>query len=108
MITNYRIDRVQASCRVTVSGALTAIVVPEIKEALKRELQQPTQELIFDLQDTTMLDSSGIGLLIATSNTLGQKQGRLEIINTTREIFNLLRNMRLVSRLNVCPVAEQS
>ncbi len=107
MTTNYRLDRTQSQCKVTVSGALTAIAIPEIKEALRKEIQQPTHELVFDLRDTTMLDSSGIGLLIATSNTLAQKQGVLRVINPSQEIFELLRHMHLVSRLNVRPVLEQ-
>jgi anti-sigma B factor antagonist len=107
MTTNYRLDRAQSHCKVTVNGALTAIVIPEIKEALKKEIQQLTREIVFDLQDTTMLDSSGIGLLIATSNTLAQKEGVLRVVNPSQEVFQLLRHMHLVSRLNVGPVSQQ-
>ena len=53
-----------------------------------------------------MLDSSGIGLLIASSNALTRKGGRLRVINPAKEIFELLSTMRLVSRLHVQPAIE--
>jgi len=107
MATSYRVDRTGANCKLSVSGALTAIVIPELKEALKRELQEETRELVFDLRETTMLDSSGIGLLIASSNTLSRKGGTTRVINPAAEIYELLSTMRLVSRLNVIPAIER-
>jgi len=101
MATNYRVDRAGSSCTVTVSGALTAIVVPELREVLKKEMERPTRELVFDLRETTMLDSSGIGLLIASSNSLARAEGSIRVINPMAEIYELLSKMRLVARLNV-------
>lgn len=103
MPTNYRIERAELNCCIRVSGALTAILVPELKEAISRELNQQTRELVFDLRETTMLDSSGIGLLIATSNSLARKNASLRVIEPPPEIFELLQHMRLVDRLNVHP-----
>ena len=101
MATTYRLTRTDSNCMVTVSGALTAIVVPDLKEALRKELQQETSELVFDLAETTMLDSSGIGLLIATSNSLSRLHGAIRVINPIGEIYKLMSNMRLLARLNV-------
>jgi anti-anti-sigma factor len=101
MATTYRVTRTNSNCNVAVSGALTAIVVPELKEALRKELQQETSELVFDLEETTMLDSSGIGLLIAASNSLSRTHGTIRVINPISEIYKLMSNMRLLSRLNV-------
>ena len=106
MAASYRVTRTNANCKVSLSGALTAILVPELKEALRRELQQETRELVFDLEETTMLDSSGIGLLIATSNSLSRKGATLRVINPVHEIYELLGHMRLVTRLNVQASAE--
>jgi anti-sigma B factor antagonist len=102
MNTTYRVERTGANCQVSLTGSLTAIVVPELKEVLRRELEADARELVFDLSETIMIDSSGIGLLIATSNSVSQKQGTMLITNPQTEIYKLLSNMRLVSRLNVC------
>ncbi len=101
MATSYRLTRSKSDCYVSVSGALTAIVVPEVKELLRKELEQETREIVFDLRDTTMLDSSGIGLLIASGNSIARKGGNVRVINAVEEIYELLSNMRLVARLNV-------
>ena len=57
-------------------------------------------EIVFDLAATVMLDSSGIGLLIATSNTIARQQGRVRVLNLSADILRLLQSMRLASRLN--------
>jgi anti-anti-sigma factor len=94
-------EHTDEGCRLTVNGGLTVVLVPELQQALKAEVEKGTQQVIFDLSETRMVDSSGIGLLIAASNTLSQKNGRLSIVNTAPEIFRLMQSMRLVSRLNI-------
>ncbi len=100
-MSSYRMERSEGSCRVSVNGGLTAVLVPELQQALKREVDSGAQQVTIDLAETSMVDSSGIGLLIAASNTLAQKSGNLSVINTDPEIFRLLRSMRLVPRLTV-------
>ncbi len=100
MTSGYQISRTGTRCKVAVGNALTAILIPELKAALWRELQKDTQELVIDMMNTTMLDSSGIGLLIASGNTLGQKKATLRVINVSPDLLKLLHSMRLVSRLN--------
>lgn len=80
---------------------LPVVVVPDLQQALKAEVEKGAQNITFDLAETRMVDSSGIGLLIATSNTLAQKHGRLAVINAAPEILRLMHSMRLVSRLNI-------
>jgi anti-sigma B factor antagonist len=94
------IERNGSTLRITLPAELTAMHVPDLQGMLKQELEQDTKEAIFDLGNTTILDSSGIGLLIATSNTLAKKQGNLRLIRVSPDIMQLLRSMRLVSRLN--------
>lgn len=107
MIKSYEMSREQQSCKVSVNGAFTAELVPELKRSLQQELLQETREVVFDLRATGMLDSSGIGLLIATFNTLRARQATVEVINASPEIFGLLSNMRLVTRLNVTACLEE-
>ena len=100
-MSSYRMERTDDGCRLTVNGGLTAVLVPELQQALKSEVEGGAQQVTFDLAETSMVDSSGIGLLIAASNALSQRQGKLAVINTAPEILRLLRSMRLVSRLNI-------
>lgn len=100
-MSSYRMDRTDGGCRLTVNGGLTVVLVPELQQALKAEVDNGAQQITFDLAETSMVDSSGIGLLIAASNTLSQKNGKLAVVNTAPEILRLMRSMRLVSRLNI-------
>lgn len=100
-MSSYYMERTDAGCRVSIDGGLTAVLVPELQQILKQEVEGGTQLVTVDLADTHMVDSSGIGLLIAASNTLSQKSGKLAVVNVSPEILRLLRSMRLVPRLNV-------
>jgi anti-anti-sigma factor len=100
-MSSYHMEHTGEGCRLAVNGGLTAVLVPELQQALKAEVEKGAQRITFDLAETRMVDSSGIGLLIAASNTLSQRNGKLSVINTAPEILRLLRSMRLVSRLNI-------
>ena len=109
-MSSYRMEHTGDGCRLMVNGGLTVVLVPELQQALKAEVEKGTQQIIFDLAETRMVDSSGIGLLIAASNTLSQRNGKLAVINAAPEILRLMQSMRLVSRLNISgrPGAEPS
>ena len=100
-MASYRIEWAGDDCRMHIDGGLTAGAVPELQAALKQEVDQRPKEVVLDLSNTTMLDSQGIGLLIATSNTLAQQNGRLRVINVPGELMHLLHTMRLEARLNI-------
>jgi anti-sigma B factor antagonist len=97
----YTIQRDQNRCRVVLEGDLTAATVSGLQPALRAEVNQGIKELTFDLERTVMLDSTGIGLLIATHNTLARSQGKVSVNNASPQILQLLQTMRLVTRLNV-------
>ncbi len=100
-MATFMIERTGKTRCFRMEGDLTAAVVPEIRTALQSELSEDTREIIFDLGKTLMLDSSGIGLLIATHNSLARKQGQIQVVNASPEIQKLLQSMRLTERLHV-------
>jgi anti-anti-sigma factor len=99
-MATYTLEQAGRNCRVTLHGDLIASVIPDLQAALKQQLQPGVDEVVFDLAATVMLDSSGIGLLIATSNTMARHQGRIRILNASPDILQLLQSMRLAARLN--------
>ena len=98
-MANFSLDQNGKRCRVALSGNFTLAVIPELQEALKTALAG-IDELVFDLDRTTLLDSSGIGLLIAASNSLAKTNGKVRVVNASGDILRLLQTMRLVTRLN--------
>lgn len=107
-MSEYAIHREGPRARVALPEKLTATEVPELQVALKAEIAAGVTEVIIDMSATTLIDSMGIGLLIATSNSLVASQGRIQLDSVVPDIFNLLRSMRLVERLHVTAVGKGS
>lgn len=97
----YVIEQSDKRGTVKLEGDLTAITVPGLQADLKEVLKKGASELVFDLSNTAMLDSSGMGLLIAAANSLASQGGQVRVTNVAPDIFRLLQSMRLAARLIV-------
>ena len=97
----FVIDHKDLQGSVQLMGDLTAVLVPDLQAGLKQVLQKGVRNLVFDLTSTRMLDSSGMGLLIAAANSLAAIGGKVSVTNVSPDIFRLLQSMRLTFRLNV-------
>ena len=95
----YTVERTGSQRTVTLTGNLTAALVPALQGALKEELASGAREIVFDLTQTVALDSSGIGLLIAAHNSMSKVSGATRVINASPDILHLLQSMRLAGRL---------
>jgi anti-anti-sigma factor len=98
---SYTIERNGSDCRIVLAADLGASILDDLRADLKGQLDQGALNVAFDLGKTTVLDSSGIGLMIATHNSLARRQGRLAVTHVSPEVFQLLTSMRLIERLNV-------
>jgi serine/threonine-protein kinase RsbW len=105
-MTAYIVEQKDEQGSVKLAGDLTAIVVPDLQADLKEMLNHGARELVFDLASTAMLDSSGMGLLIAAANSLAPKGGKVRVTNVCPDIYRLLQSMRLTARLNVSGATE--
>ncbi len=106
-VASYVIAVQDRQCQVTLTGDLTAATIPELQPALRSVLDQGANELVFDLRNAVLLDSSGIGLLIAAANTTARRGGKVRVTNVSDDILRLLQMMRLVERLNASGPAGQ-
>jgi anti-anti-sigma factor len=84
-----------ASTTVTPQGALTMAVAQELRPKIQQTLADGTSQVVFDMSTTNVVDSSGIGLLIATHNSLKKSGGSLRVVGVSPEIKNLFKAMRL-------------
>lgn len=94
------ITKNEKTCTITLQGNLTALRIGIIQQTLKQELQQLPPALIIDLREVGMIDSSAIGMLIATANTVHKYGGALKVINLSPENYRLFESMRIAKRLN--------
>uniref|UniRef100_I2PWT1 Anti-anti-sigma regulatory factor (Antagonist of anti-sigma factor) n=1 Tax=Desulfovibrio sp. U5L TaxID=596152 RepID=I2PWT1_9BACT len=77
------------------AGDIVASVTDELRTRLKEIMQGNPEPLVIDLSRVELIDSVGIGLLIAAHNTLSKKGGRLTLRHVNPDLASLLRTMRL-------------
>ena len=80
---------------VSPEGNIVASVVESLRSRLRESIAEDTCYLTLDMACVEEIDSMGIGLLIATHNTLVKKGGRLNLINVNSNISRLFKYMRL-------------
>lgn len=80
---------------------VVASMANEFRAELNAQIQESPSELVIDLAGVEMVDSVGIGVIIATHNSLDQKGGKLKVINIADDIYGLFSTMRLDRHFSV-------
>jgi anti-anti-sigma factor len=80
---------------------LVVATVHEAKDRIKALVAESEGDFTIDFDGVEMIDSKGLGLLIATCNTLSAKERRLRIINACPDIVELFQTMRLDKHFSV-------
>ena len=57
--------------------------------------------IVIDLDGVDMVDSVGIGVIIATHNTLNQSGRSLKVVHVSKDVYGLFTTMRLNRRFTV-------
>ena len=80
-------------------------VVASMAEAFKDDLLSAINSsdgiIVIDLEGVEMVDSVGIGVIIASHNTLNQADRKLKVINVAKDVYGLFTTMRLNRRFTV-------
>ena len=94
---------IQEDTRVVVrpAGDVVAASVPALRSTMRGIVSDGARELVVDLANVEMVDSTGIGLLISAHNSLHKLGGRLAVIHVSREIMELFRTMRIHQHFGV-------
>jgi anti-anti-sigma factor len=74
---------------------IVASMVDGAKVEIKRFIASSSGDFTLDLTGVEMIDSKGIGLVIATYNTLEAAGRKLHIVGAIPDIVELFRVMRL-------------
>jgi serine/threonine-protein kinase RsbW len=74
---------------------IIAASVSEMRLLMKGLLEDGVHRLVIDLTDVKVIDSSGIGMLVAAHNSLSRQGGELSVIHASEELLDLLRAFRL-------------
>jgi anti-anti-sigma factor len=80
---------------------IVAPVVEDLKSKLLKLINQDIQEITVDFKGVEVIDSVGLGVLIATHNSIDEKEGILRIKNVSENLFSLFKTMRLDQHFEV-------
>jgi anti-sigma B factor antagonist len=71
---------------VAVRGEIDLFTAPELKTALGEAIEGGKTRIVVDLEETTFLDSTALGVLIGTVKRLRSRDGRMTIVNVDPNI----------------------
>ena len=80
---------------------VVASMAEDFKNELLSAINDSKEDFIIDLEGVEMVDSVGIGVIIAAHNTLSQADRDLKVINVIKDVYGLFTTMRLNRRFSV-------
>ncbi|MBI5520401.1 MAG: ATP-binding protein [Desulfovibrio sp.] len=96
----------EGAVRLVMEPRIVAQEVPALRELFRSHLQAGVCRLELDFERVESLDSMGIGLLVATHNSLAKKGGALSLTGVRKDIHQLLCLMRLDKHFSIAPCGE--
>lgn len=76
-------------------------IVEDLRIKLLKLINQDVNEVAIDMKGINVIDSSGLGVLIAARNSLDQAGGLLKLTNVSENIDNLLKMTGIDRYLNI-------
>lgn len=74
---------------------IVASMIPDFRKKVGEILERAPGELRLDFDGVEMIDSIGIGVLIAVHNSMKKNGGKLVIVHASDDIARLFSSMRL-------------
>src|SRR5499433_3504998 len=69
----------------------------QLREAVRRLLDDGKKKILLNLGDVSYVDSSGIGELVSSYTTTNHNGGQLKLLNQTKKIHDLLTITKLLT-----------
>ena len=69
----------------------------QLREAVRKALEEGKKKIILNLGDVSYVDSSGIGELVSSYTTTNNNGGQLKLLNLTKKIQDLLMITKLLT-----------
>ncbi len=91
---------------VHVNGKIIGATVTQFRDEIEQQLQNGNNNLIIDLTDVPLLDSTALGVIIITLQILQRSGGKLVLLNPQKAVSSVLEVTRLTSILEVYETEE--
>jgi len=73
----------------------------QLREAVRRQLDEGHKKILLNLGDVSYVDSSGIGELVTAFTTVKKTGGDLKLLNLTKKVHDLLQLTKLFTVFDV-------
>jgi anti-anti-sigma factor len=103
-MTEIQVTHTGAQATITLGEKLTTSEVPNLKNELKRLIAEGVTSMTLDCTRLVMMDSTGIGCLVAAHNSIDRVDGKLFMIQVSSDMYDLLCSMRLDRRIKITPL----
>lgn len=94
-MADFEIRRDGDAVVVAPHGDVLSSSVPQMRIAMRDLVHSGVREMVFDLEGTSMIDSTGLGLLLAAFNSITSVGGKFSVVHVSDEILDLFRTMRI-------------
>ncbi len=84
-----------------IDGKIIGGAANALKREMDKQIEQGRDGLILDMENVPLLDSSALGIIIATLQFLKQMDGKLVLLNPQHTVIDVLKVTRLNTILEV-------
>lgn len=97
------LERIDDGTRITlrIAGALEVLAAPSLRQAADRLLREQRPAVAVDLSDLRLIDSAGVGVIVALYKRVREAGGHLQVVGLRDQplaVFRLLRLDALLAR----------
>jgi anti-sigma B factor antagonist len=103
-MTELQVKQTGTQATIILTEKLIASEVQNLKSALRRLIDAGVLSLTLDCTQLAIMDSTGIGCLVAAYNSLDKVDGKLYMVQVSSDMYDLLCSMRLDRRIKITPL----
>lgn len=78
-----------------IDGKIIGEAVLELQQEMRRQLDASGGMLVLDIANVSLMDSSALGTVVATLQSVKQNNGKLVLLNPQKSVRNVLSITRL-------------
>ncbi len=93
---------------IDLAGSLDVSSKNDLKESIKKLSRKGRIKIIFNLRDLAFIDSSGLGVLVASFSSIRRMRGVMKIVNVNNLIQDLFDLTRLSSIFEIHDSEEEA
>lgn len=97
----YEVKRKGSQVTIKPARDVVAATVPGLRQKIKELVDDGVTAVKIDMSRAAVVDSMGIGLLIAAYNTLQKVGGTLEVVKVSPDLLGLFQTMRIDQHFSI-------